>query len=82
MTPEQAASLRRSVRQLVRAEIAYSWKENLTDRDDIAIVEEELKSAKSRFGLLLRNYTTELPAGRPESNPEQAPATQPTVTKD
>jgi hypothetical protein len=57
VTEKEAETLRRAVRQLVRAEIAYSWRGNLTDRDDIFLVEQELKSAKARFGILLSQHT-------------------------
>lgn len=62
MTEEQAQQLRRSVRRLVRAEVAYSWKGSLTDRDDISIVEEELRAAKASFGVLLARLTTKDPS--------------------
>ena len=58
MTEEQAQQLRRSVRRLVRAEVAHSWKGSLTDRDDISIVEDELRAAKASFGVLLSRLTT------------------------
>ena len=57
MTEAESTTLRQAVRALVRAEIAYSWRGNLTDRDDIFLVEQELKSAKARFGVLLARHT-------------------------
>ncbi len=56
LKPEQATHLRYVVRQLVRAEIAASWKGS-AHVEDIKIIEDELKAARIRFSLAVTTMT-------------------------
>lgn len=57
LTTEQAQSLKKAVRQLVRAEIAGSWKGTLTDPIDRELVEEELTGSRIRLGGVISRLT-------------------------
>lgn len=61
ITVEQAQALKKAVRQLVRAEVAHSWKGALTESIDAELVDEELKSSRIRLGgIIARLVDTKL----------------------
>ena len=60
MTPEQAKRLKTAIRQLVRAEVADSWKGNGYP-EDYPIIEAELRAARIRVSLFITQATTKEP---------------------
>lgn len=56
MNKKDAEKLKKAIRQLVRAEIADSWKGG-GYKDDIPIIEEELRECRIRVSLLITNFT-------------------------
>lgn len=56
MTPDQAAQIKRAIRQLVRAEVAYSWIGSAPACDH-EIIESERKAALARVSQLVARVT-------------------------
>lgn len=57
ITAEQALALKKAVRQLVRAEVASSWKGSNTDELDRQLIDEEPVACRIRLGGIIKRLT-------------------------
>lgn len=56
MTAEEAKALKVAIRQLVRAEVAGSWKGSAYP-EDVPLIEAELRAARIRVSVLIARAT-------------------------